>query len=72
MKWQICSILCFFWSILAKFCVHLLTSSSKTQMLLQEKNTFLEYWLFVIESSLLHLTFVAFSVIRKQQLKQYN
>ena len=37
-KMQICSILCFSWSILVKFCVYLRTSSSRTQMLLLEKN----------------------------------
>ena len=34
------------WSILVKCCVHLLTSSSKTQMLLLEKTIFHKYWLF--------------------------
>ena len=43
---QICSILRFSWSILVKCCVHLRTSSSKTQMLLLEKNIFHKYWLF--------------------------
>ena len=40
------SILGFSWSILVKCCVHLRTSSSKTQMLLLEKNIFHKYWLF--------------------------
>ena len=40
---QMCSILRFPWSILVKFCVHLETSSSKTQMLLLEKNIFQKY-----------------------------
>ena len=35
---QICSILCFPWSILVKFCFYLRTNSSRTQMLLLEKN----------------------------------
>ena len=43
---QICLILRFSWSILVKCCVHLWTSSSKTQMLLLEKNIFHKYWLF--------------------------
>ena len=43
---QMCSILRFPWSILVKFCVHLETSSSKTQMLLPKKNIFRKYWLF--------------------------
>ena len=43
---QICLILHFSWSILVKFCVHLQTSSSKTQMLLLEKNVFQKYLLF--------------------------
>ena len=72
---QICSILHFSWSILVKCCVHLQTSSSKTQKLLLEKNIFQKYLLFFfIDSWHLHLTFVALcllSVIRKQQLKQY-
>ena len=43
---QICSILCFFWSILVKACVHLLMNSSKFQMVFLEKNTFHEKQLF--------------------------
>ena len=43
---QISSILHFSWSILVKCCVHLRTSSSKTLMLLVEKNIFYKYWLF--------------------------
>ena len=43
---QICPILRVFWSILVKCCVHLPTSSSKTQMLLLEKTIFHKYWLF--------------------------
>ena len=43
---QICSILCFSWSISVKCYVHLRVSSSKTQMLLLEKNIFHKYWLF--------------------------
>ena len=42
----ICSILCFSWSIFVKCYVHLRVSSSKTQMLLLEKNIFHKYWLF--------------------------
>ena len=53
---QICPILRVFWSILVKRCVHLPTSSSKTQMLLLLH----KYWLF---SSRLHLTFVAFCLL---------
>jgi len=66
---QICLILYFSWSILIKFCVYLQMGSSKTQMLLLEKNMFHKYWLFfAINLSCLHLTFVAFvlSVICKQ------
>ena len=48
------SILRVFWSMLVKCCVHLPTSSSKTQMLLQEKTIFHKYWLFC-------LTFFAFT-----------
>ena len=74
---QICSTLCFFWSILVKCCVHLQRSSSKTQMLLLERNIFhkINIDCFVIDSSHLLLTFVAFcllSVIHKQSLKQCN
>ena len=72
---QICSILRFPWSILAKCCAHLRTSSSKTQMLLLERLYFSNTDCFVRDSSCLHLTFVAFcllSVIRKQYLKQCN
>ena len=43
---QICLILCLFWSILVKFCIHLWMSSSKTQTLLLAKNIFYEYLLF--------------------------
>ena len=43
---QICLILRFSWSILVKGCVHLRRRSSKTQMLLLEKNIFHKYWLF--------------------------
>ena len=43
---QIYFILCFSWSTLAKLCVHLQTSSSKTQMLLLEKTIFQKYWRF--------------------------
>ena len=43
---QICSILCFSWSILVKCCVHLRMSSSKTQMLLLQKTRFHKHWLF--------------------------
>ena len=43
---QICPILGVFWSILVKCCVHLPTSSRKTQMLLLEKTIFHEYWPF--------------------------
>ena len=45
---QICPILCVFWLILVKCCLHLLTSSSKTQMLLLEKTIFHKYWLLEI------------------------
>ena len=70
----ICSILCFSWSILEKYCVHLQMSSSKTQMLLLEKTIFhkINIDCFVRDSLHLHLTFVAFcllSVIRKQKLE---
>ena len=66
------SILGFSWSILVKCCVHLRTSSSKTQMLVVEKTIFhpsTNIDCFVRDSSRLHSTFVAFcllSVIRKQ------
>ena len=40
---QICSILRFSWSILLKYGVRLPTSSSKTQMLLLEKNIFHQF-----------------------------
>ena len=40
---QICPILSVFWSILVKCCVHLPTSSSKTQTLLLEKSIFHKY-----------------------------
>ena len=40
---QICPILCVLWSILVKCCVLLPTSSSKTQMRLQEKTIFHKY-----------------------------
>ena len=68
---QICSILCFSWSIFVKCYVNLRVSSSKTQMLLLEKNVFhkINIDCFVIDSSHLHLTFLAFcllSVIHKQ------
>ena len=43
---QICSILCFSWSVLEKCCVHLQISSSKTQMLLLEETIFHKYGLF--------------------------
>ena len=43
---QICSILHFSWSILVNCCVHLWTSSRKTQMLLLQKNIFHKYWQF--------------------------
>ena len=64
---QFCSILRFSLSILVKCCVHLRTSSSKTQMRLLEKKLFQKYWLFSYR-------FIAFkfdrcsllSVIRKQ------
>ena len=72
---QICSILRFSWSILAKCCAHLRTSSSKTQVLLLERLYFCNIDCFVRDSSRLHLTFVVFcllSVIRKQYLKQCN
>ena len=47
----ICSILCFSWSIMLKFCVLLWTSFSKNQMLLIKKNIYilLINWLFCIE-----------------------
>ena len=64
-----------FWSILVKCCVHLPTSSSKTQMLLLQRLYSTNIDCFVRHSSRLKLTFVAFcllSVIRKQQLKQCN
>ena len=38
---QICSILRFCWSILVKCCVHLLMSSSKTQMLLLQRRMYM-------------------------------
>ena len=72
---QICSILRFSWSILAKCCAHLRTNSSKTQILLLGRLYFSNIDCFVRDSSPLHLTFVAFcllSIIRKQYLKQYN
>ena len=74
---QVCSILRFSWSILVKSCVHLLTSSSKTQMLLLENNILHKYWLFCCRfiAFTLILTFVVFcllSVIRKQWLRQRN
>ena len=40
---QICPILGVIWSILVNCCVHLPTSSSKTQMLLTEKTIFHKY-----------------------------
>ena len=43
---QICTVLRVFWSILVNFCVHLPTSSSRTQILLLEKSIFNKYWLF--------------------------
>ena len=44
---QICQIVCFSWSILIKFHIHLQTSSCKTQMLLLKKNNILhEFRLF--------------------------
>ena len=44
---QFCPILRVFWSILVTWCVHLSTSSSKTQTLLLEKRIlFHKYWLF--------------------------
>ena len=57
----------FYWSILVKCCVHLRTSTGKTQMLLLEKTIFHSHWLFCYR-------FIAFtvdpcsllSVIRKQ------
>ena len=45
-KIQICPISRVFWSILVKCCVHLPTSSSKTQTLLLEESIFHKYWLF--------------------------
>ena len=74
---QICSILHYSWSILEKCCVHLRMSSSKTQMLLLEKNILhkINIDCFLRDSSCLHLTFVAFclfSVICKQYLEQWN
>ena len=39
----ICPVLLVFWSILVKCCVHLPTSSSKTQILLLEKTLFHKY-----------------------------
>ena len=59
----ICLILCFSRSILVNFCVLLRTSSSEAQMLILKRNIFHEYWLFCdtsVDSSCLHLTFVAF------------
>ena len=59
----ICLILCFSRSILVNFCVLLQTSSSEAQMLILKRNIFREYWLFCdtsVDSSCLHLTFVAF------------
>ena len=56
-----------FWSILVKCCVHLPTSSSKTQTLLLEKSIFHKYWLFC--SRFFRFTFdlcSLLSVIRKQ------
>ena len=64
---QICPILRVFWSILVKCCVHLPTSSSKTQMLLLENSIFHKYWLFC--SRFFVFTFdlcSLLSVIRKQ------
>jgi len=74
---QICSILCYSWSILVKCCVHLRTRSSKTQMLLLEKNIFHKHWLFCyrfipLTFDLCSLLSFVWSVIRKQQLKQCN
>ena len=72
---QICSILPFSCSTLARCCSHPRTSSSKTQMLLLERLYSSNIDCFVRDSSRLHLTFVAFcllSVIRKQYLKQCN
>ena len=40
---RICPILCVFWSILVKYCVHLPTSPSETQMLLLEKTMIDKY-----------------------------
>ena len=40
---QICTVLRVFWSILVNFCVHLSTSSSRTQILLLEKSIFNKY-----------------------------
>ena len=72
LQMQICLILCFAWSILGKFCVHLLMSSSKTKVLFfhSTKNS-----CFVIDLlHLMHLAFVAFclSFINNNYLKQYN
>ena len=65
----------FSWSILVKCYVHLQRSSSKTQMLLVERNSTINIDCFVLDSSRFYLTFAAFclfSVICKQQLKQWN
>ena len=60
-------------SIMVKFCVLELMSSSKTQMLLLKKYIYSSNNIdcIVVDSSRLHLTFVAFcllSVTHKQQL----
>ena len=70
---QICPILRVFWSILVKCCVHLPTSSSKTQMLPLEKTIFQKYWLFCQRFFVFTFDLCGLlSVIRKQQLKQCN
>ena len=64
---------------MVKFCDLLRTSSSKTSvetyMLFLKKIYSRNIACFVVDSSRLHLTFVAFcllSIIRKQQIKKYN
>ena len=45
---QILSILCFSWSFLVKFCVHLRTSSSKSQMHASSREEYIQRILIVL------------------------
>ena len=78
-KMQICSILHFSRSILVKCCVHLQIKQApaKLKCFFQSRIPVYSRHIdcFVVDSSRLHLTFVAFcilSVICKQQLQQHN